>query len=476
MQNRPSPNFEWNDNRWSPPYFLWWGLVLGLLGLALLLGSMPLVGVSPILFAGGILILFITLLYLRAPALALFSTIFVNLLPQGLTPDPIQSVCAVLLLLISLLFWLLQTGFQRRKPIWTAPMLFVLGFFLWAFISILWAPDLVVSRQALVQYSLVITIAFLLINQVNSEQALAGFMNTLAASGWVLLATALWVVLFGNYTLGDRLQIFAMNENLFGLMLILTTAGVVWQVMQASAQTKKFWMLLSIIYILFSLGLIALSGSRGSFVGFVLVLLLFATMKTTRPWARWGAVIGIVGIVCAPFVFATVLDRFTSSTDDLYGERDVLWKAGFLLLNDYPWTGAGIGNGPYLMLDYVNAASDNDHIGQIATRPAHNPFLEVGDDTGIVGMVLYLLAFTSALWLFLRQFYRAVRQRIAFLTAYCSLIFCISIGFLSAWLKSGGLADHITLFVLLALWIIPYRLQFSSDVVQHSFGGENSYG
>jgi len=342
-----------------------------------------------------------------------------------------------------------------------------------------------------VQYTIVLTVFFLLINQVDSPRALDDLMKTLALSGWVLIGIGLWTVLFGGYERGTRLQIFDMNENMLGVLLMLATPGVIWQVIRATPQKKTRLMLLSLIYIVFALLLIALSGSRGSFIGFALILLIFGTLQTTRPWALWGAAIGIVGLLITPFVFATVLDRFISATDDFYGERDVLWKAGIWLIDDHPWTGVGIGNGPYVMLNYVNRISDVDHVNDYTTRPAHNPIIEVGDDTGIIGMVLYLGVLLSALGLFLRPFGVAIRQRFARIahksaapqppersrdktlldsysvTAYGSLIFCISIGVLSAWLKSGGLANHLALFILLALWVIPHRLQTQAAAAQN---------
>ncbi|MFN8486157.1 MAG: O-antigen ligase family protein [Caldilineaceae bacterium] len=459
MQNQPSPAAELKIHDWRSTPKLAVGVIGGLVVLAVLVGGAPLVGLSPLLFGGGVLSLFIALVYLRSPVLALYSAIFINLLPQGFPPDAIQSNGALALLFLSLVFWVLQTGFQRRKLVWTPPLLLILGFLLWAFVTILWANDLVVSRQTFVQFAIVTIIAFLMVNQVDSPAAVDGLMTALLLSGWLLIVLGLWTVFFGGYTLGDRLQIFDMNENLLGPLLMLATTGAVWRVMRAPAQTKKFWMCLSLLYIVCALALIALSGSRGSFIGFGLILLLFLMSKATRPWALWGVAIGVVGLVCAPFIFNTVLDRFTNDTEDLYGDRDVLWQASLLLLNDHPWTGVGIGNGPYIMLNYVNTVSDTDHIGQFTTRPAHNPLLEVADDTGLIGLALYLSALGSALWLFLQQFYRAWRQRAAFWSAYGALVFYISIGFISAWLKSGGLANHVTLFILLALWLIPYRMQ-----------------
>jgi putative inorganic carbon (hco3(-)) transporter len=436
----------------------WLWVSVCLLLVALLIGSMPLFGLSPLLIGGIVFAVFGTWLCFRSPLLALYGTIFVNLLPQGFIPDTIQSVGALALLLVSLLAWLLQASFQRRKVIWTTPVLFGTAFFLWAFTTLLWAKDLVVSRQMLVQYAIVITVMFLLINQVDSVRALDSFMTILAVSGWVLIGIGLWTVLFGGYTLGDRLKLADMNENLLGPLLMLTTTGVVWQTMR-SPGTKTRSMFLSLCYIVVALILIALSGSRGSLVGFALILIVFGFAKATRPWALWGAALAGVGLFIAPFIFVTVLDRFTSDTEDAYGDRDVLWTAGLWLLSDHPLTGIGIGNGPYVMLNYVNAVSDTDHIAKYTTRPAHNPILEVGDDTGLIGLLLYLASVLSALWLFLRQFIRGVRQRIDALTAYCSLVACISIGFLATWLKSGGLADHISLFILLTLWLIPYRVQ-----------------
>ena len=468
MQNQYIADLKLNDKNFSPGKPLLLGMVMALILLAALAGMAPLWGISPLIVAGFVLAVAIGFVYLQTPVLALYSTIFVNLLPQGLLPDTIQSVLSLLLLVISLVFWGVQSGFQRRKIVWTAPLLCMLAFFLWAFITVLWADDLTVSRQTLVQYTIVITVMFLLINQVNSPRTLDGLMNTLAAIGWILIVMGLWTVLFGGYELGARLQIFDMNENLLGMLLMVTTPGVIWQAMRASRRNKTISLLLSLLYIGLSLILIAFSGSRGSFIGYILILVIFGTFKATRPWALWGAALCLVGLISAPVVFTTVLDRFTSATEELLGERDLLWQAGLLLIVDHLWSGVGIGNGPYAMLDYVNAVSSTDLVGEYTTRPAHNPILEVGDDTGIVGIVLYSGALLSAMGLLLWQFFVARHPRLVIkpgadkvslnkeqLAAYCSLVFGTSVGFLAAWLKSGGLANHLALFILFALWMIP---------------------
>jgi O-antigen ligase len=434
-----------------------WLIILTLL-VALSTGASTLIWKSPLaplLVVAVIGFVVISVLLLEKPVRALYVTIFLTFLPQGLLPDTMPGVPFVFLLL-TLLFWLLAVGFQYRQITWTSTCLLVIGYLLWGCITIFWAPDLLAVRRELVQNMIVFLLLFLTINLVNSLETLDGLMRTLSLVGWVLVLLGVGTVLFTDYQYGTRLSVFSMNENLFGVVLIFTLPGVLWGVIRSSGRLKIMKMFLSFIFIMLALLLIAFSGSRGSSLSFVLTLLTFLFWKSTRRWGIVGLSIVVVALIAAPMALLSVTSRFVTPEDVALGGRPVIWRASLALISDHPLSGVGIGNGPASLHDYIDTLTD-----EYAKRddlPSHNPFLEVGADTGIFGMLIYLSIFISALWLFIRKYIQLSRVHIHNFYPYYALVACMFVGYMSSWIKGGGLHAHPTYFLLLALLVLPSRL------------------
>jgi putative inorganic carbon (hco3(-)) transporter len=438
-------------------------ILLGALLAAILIGSLPLLGFSPLY--GGVAAVAVTLVLLavRLPLVALYLTIFVALLPPGLIPPLLYSQIFLALLALSLSAWLVQMMVQRRAVVVTVPVLLFALFWLWALITVLWAADPILSRQRLVQYLLVITLLFLIVNQVNSRRRLNGLLATLALNGWVLVASGGWTLLVTGYEPDGRLRIFELNENMMGTLLILATAGVVWQAWRAPARLKVGLTWLSILFVVAALGLIVLSGSRGGLIAFALLLLAFGMARRTRIWAIGGATVALIALIIAPLLVAPVIERFTDPVEGELGGRDVLWRAGLLYISDHPLAGAGIGNGTYALPPYIRAISSEDHLHRRVEMPAHNPLIEVGVDTGLLGLLLYGAALVSAGWLFLRSFLAAYQRRSAYWLGYSWLVAAISVAFLFTWIKSGGVDAHVSTFLMVALWLAPYRVGIAAQ-------------
>jgi O-antigen ligase len=138
----------------------------------------------------------------------------------------------------------------------------------------------------------------------------------------------------------------------------------------------------------------------------------------------------------------------------------VLWQASLLLIRDHWLTGVGVGNGPLELPNYI--ASLTSEYNHRATLPSHNPLLEVGVETGIVGMVIYVCLWVAALWQFIRHRNRQV-MREGVLAAYFPILLGVTAGYFATWIKAGGLVHDPISFVLLALLVIPSQLLLVSD-------------
>jgi O-antigen ligase len=113
---------------------------------------------------------------------------------------------------------------------------------------------------------------------------------------------------------------------------------------------------------------------------------------------------------------ASVADRITGFSDDLrFGdvrgeditdenyavlERLAHWQAALAMAEDQPWLGVGFGNYEPAYADYalINWPYPLGH--------AHNYYLNLLAETGIVGLLAYLLLWTAVFW----QTIRVIRQ------------------------------------------------------------------
>jgi putative inorganic carbon (HCO3(-)) transporter len=433
------------------------GLIVLAIMASLVAGSSGLVYASPfypLVVGGAVAAVAIGMAWLRKPVWALYAAMFVVLLPEEFIPARINSILNRSMLLIALGVWLFNVITRRCRIVWTSTALLMLGFLIWGMVTLSWAPNLRVGMESLAKYTLRLILYLLLVaNEINTKETLDGLMRILALNAWVLVLAGVGTVLSEGYEPGTRLQVLGMNENLFGISILVTLSGVLWQAMQASEQQKALRMSQSFVFILLALGLVALSGSRGSAISLLTTLLVFWLWKPTRPWGKRGLLILALAAVSAPFIFSTTLERFAGrQVGTPLGGREALWQAAWLLIRDHLWRGVGIGNASYVMMPYLIGIWGDERAS------IHNPVLQVWAETGIPGLLLYLGVLGSAVWLFVRQCRQRRGTGVRSLASYFALVSSVFVGFMPSWIKGGGMETQFTYFLLLALLLIPSRL------------------
>jgi len=417
---------------------------------------------SPLIVAGGVAVIGMCIAWLRKPVWALYAAIFVVLLPAGLIPSGIQSLLNRSTVVLAFSVWLLDTATQRRRIVWTNTTLLALGFIIWGIITLSWTPNLALGLESVGKYVLrLILYLILIVNEIDTKEALDGLMGTLALSGWVLVLTGAGTILSQGYQAGIRLQVISADENEFGVFTLVTMSGVLWLAIQSSGWQKALRMVLSILFILLNVVLVSLSGSRGSAISLFTTLLLFWFWKPTRPWGKLGLFILAIVAVSAPFVLTTVLDRFLVREGGVLGGRLTIWRAGWHLISDHFWGGVGIGNASYAVMPYLGKLTSV--VGR-ERRSIHNPVLHVWAETGIPGMLLFLGTLVSAVVLFVRYYFSSNKTRTHALTSYFALISSVLAGYMLSFIKSGGLLSGPTYYLVLALLLIPSRLEANSLV------------
>lgn len=433
--------------------------MLGILAAGMVLLAVVIAGLlllkdplAPLLLIGLAVVGTLGLLLLQRPLTTTLIAWFLILLPPG---DLRFDEGAYTLAANGAVAGTLGVGIARAmgRPIsirWNATCLLVLLYILWGAVTLLWAPDLVEARRKLVAWTISFILLLMVTNQLRSLDALDRFMKMLSLMGWLLVACAIFTMLFGDFDFEKRLKVFAINENVFGLMLITTLPGVLWPVLRSSGSRRTVMMVLSVVFLLCVLLGTALSGSRGSSLAVLLLLLAFLFGKSTRTWGITGLVLLLCTAVAAPFFFETISHRFSAEEGGEFGGRELIWLASLQLLREYPATGVGIGNGPFALHPYLAALTTATN--HRLDLPSHQPFLEVAIETGLFGLLIYVAILASALASFVR--FRATARR-EMPSAYCPIMVGVCVAYAMAWIKSGGLEIHASLLVVLVLLLAP---------------------
>lgn len=429
-------------------------------GVGLLAWNGPL---ALLLLAGGACVAAICLFLVRRPLTALHVALFLYLIPFGLwlpEVDLLQTIGINGAIALAFCAWLLRASFQRRPIVWNSVCLLIGLYIVWATVSLLWAPDLVEGRKRLVGYGLGLIILFLIVQQVRTLEAIDGMMRVLAMVGWIVVIAGLLTLLLSDFEFGARLKIFNMNENALGYYLTSTLPGTMWPALRSSGLRRGVHIAFSVLFVLCTLILVLASGSRGSALSVVIVLVAFWFWKPLRPWGMAGTVLVVGMLASAPFLLDSLDNRRNENWGNELGARDEMWKASLQLIKDYPLTGLGVGNGRYGLQRYIGSlTSAFDHRDDL---PSHNPLLEVGVDTGLFGMFLYLCIHVAAFWQFFSHRSRGYMREGA-LAAYVPMALAVAGGYFASFIKDGGMENHPTLFLLLALLIIPSQLSHDSD-------------
>jgi len=148
--------------------------------------------------------------------------------------------------------------------------------------------------------------------------------------------------------------------------------------------------------------LVVLTGSRGGFLSLVVVFILLLFSKTKSVSLRFKSL--SVAMVLVVFSLSIVhTDRIMSlaNIDDDYNVqadtgRLSLWKFGVSTMFSNPLTGVGVGNFKRAV-GYDRAARG---ASTLKWQAAHNSLVQIGAETGILGLILFLILSLNALKIF----------------------------------------------------------------------------
>ena len=324
--------------------------------------------------------------------------------------------------------WLLHHLILKKKIVFTRSMWFGLGFVMISLASVLVAPD---KKWALIDVSKLFvdyTLFFLLINLISTTKQLKGFILLLILTAFIASTAAIIQVKFPAFQMSGADSVIKFGHEEGGikdpqelkagsfvrptgtlnhpnwLSLFLVTLLPLTLYTISSPDFKKF-KYVCLIVLVCQLIAIILTHDRMGFLGIVFVFGLALWFRLILVTPLLIVSICLALFIAPFFVPATYLERVFSienyKKSSSISSRWGLLKAGLGMFMDHPLTGVGAGSfGATLMKEYPESeaartvyylresseSTITDH-----SQAAHNMYVEVASETGIFGLIVYMI-------------------------------------------------------------------------------------
>jgi O-antigen ligase len=273
-----------------------------------------------------------------------------------------------------------------------------LGLFVaWVLFSLLWAEDTSVARESFLRFAPNIAIFAIVLTAVRQVRHVVWLYT--AVIGGALITSAAGYLLSSSAS-DARLYGVGINPNELGGLTAAST------VLAGALACNRAFSVSARLTALFASFLCAVSmlltGSRGSLLGLGVALLLTPVVAGRgRRLVAGGLVMsGALALVVwlltlAPPDMAARVHRFDSSGS---GRAD-LWQISRRIIEDRPLIGVGAGNFPVASVHYLLEPGAILRDEFIVDRPqeAHNIYLQVLTELGVIGLVLFLTIVASCL-------------------------------------------------------------------------------
>jgi O-antigen ligase len=363
----------------------------------------------------------------------------------GLFIDPFIFFSTLLFVVIIL------GGFRSKlKDIWLKIGAILLLFFIWAFLSALWGTSQVYYIEK-IQKSLVILACFFSpFFILRSKERINDFV--ILFHGVTFLAALIIFVFYIIY--GDIFAVFYGNipaeestiPNYLALGVFLASGFIL-----AIQKTGKVWLTYKTIIII----AIILLAPRGPLLTLTLFILMYY-ITNGRVKIKWNMIVyGLIATVLVLYFIEGLTDRLFSRFSDItdtsssafssVGSRIELSNSAIDYFIDSPFYGIGYGS------------FGNRFTGYEDRIEPHNFYLEIAAETGIIGILLFLLFIISV-------YYFSFRKKVkndSFASTLMILTLYLNVQSLSTTYLVDSKALFMWLSILICYFSIPQQLHES---------------
>lgn len=370
-----------------------------LLACAVLLGVLA--GINPALAIGvtlGLVLLAIAMADLTAGiCLLAFLTFLDTVLPADAQGALSVSKLVGLVLVLSW-FALITSGERdRRQQLFSPPaFLLVLIFFVgWAAVSVAWADDSGAALDATTRYLPNALLFLIVFAGVRTRKQLLWVVGSLVVGA--VVAAVYGMIAGAPQDDPGRVAIGNANETAASLVVGGTLAAA----LAFALRGKPVLRLLTTIAVPLCVFAVFLTLSRGGLVALGASLVAAIVMAGRRR----GVVLGVAAaavlatvIYFGAFAPAEARDRVLEVNGGT-GRTDI-WTVGWRMVEDRPLLGVGAGNFPVASIHYLLEPGALMRTDFIVDNPkvAHNTYLNVLAEMGVVGLALFLAIIALPLW------------------------------------------------------------------------------
>jgi len=213
--------------------------------------------------------------------------------------------------------------------------------------------------------------------------------------GKIVAANSSWLVNVGGET---RLRAFGFfpDPHNFAFFVNLCLFAGLGYLFSRGKITSKIWIGAAVVLMILAIGI---SFSRGAYLGLLAGGLFFAGVFLKRSGVLGKAIVAAAAIFVLIFIFNSniITQRLVSSFNLKEGsnaERYKNWVQAADMIRDYPLGGVGLGN----YARTVDSMAENR-----SSIYAHNLFLDIAAETGILNAIVFLCLVLFSVWRCIRN-------------------------------------------------------------------------
>ncbi len=306
------------------------------------------------------------------------------------------------------LSWLatIATGAGRDRFVWaTHPGLVALvaGFLAWSSLSLLWSESTAEGLQQLQRYLLVgvlVPIVYTAVRSGRSAKAVTGAFvagSTVAAVYGLISAPSISGEGGGAAEQLNRVSGTVGDPNVLASILIV---GAVLAFALAITQRRSPALRLLLVGCgVLCIAVVVLTFSRGGLISLGVALLVAPLLARNKAATICAATLVIVCVVAYIAALAPADARHRLVANDGGSGRTDIWKVGWRMVEANPVAGVGVGNFQTSEIRYLIRPGAATVRTDLADNPsvAHNSYLELLAETGVIGLALFLGLVVAAL-------------------------------------------------------------------------------
>lgn len=183
------------------------------------------------------------------------------------------------------------------------------------------------------------------------------------------------------------------HPNILGAFLILCFIFGLWLLYESNNYKSKVWVSCGTIVIILG---IFVTFSRLTWFSATLAMLCFMIYSIWKKDKKILIILSIISLVSCGTILLTSSNmlkaRISESDQSSINDRRLFNNFGLNLLKQHPWLGVGVGN-------YVPALREaKPNLLTWQYQPAHNIFIFMGAELGLIGLGLFIVILTLIFW------------------------------------------------------------------------------